>query len=297
MSETRTDFLTANYPIIHEKLPVANKGMDICIFTTIFYKDFYWNEFSSKKAEYYAKNITYAYRQLIRNTDILDTCKFLCFIDDACWETATPYFQKTGMMPMVRRLSDVSDGISYLNRVALLANENISNCRYMLSIDDDLWFAKPFSFKSFAEKCDTAETDIWIYEWETSSDTRERKYYTDDIDMANPLRHWVLNAFGKPYARGTNDLLPYGTFVMIESGKKPFVDFYRNHGALFQDDEPFYECMIEYQQMKTKDPEIPIILASLAYKTEHLDYSIINVGVEKDTVLPNIAEEIYAVFK
>lgn len=160
-----------NYlPVIKEELPVfENELPEISISYYLFSK---WSQFeqSDQIKDYvigYAYETAYAYRQLLRHTNIEECGQVQIFIDEACLDIMMPYFESIGLDRLAVPINVPKD-IRLSGYIPQL-NHEVLKSRYRFHIDADLWFANRFTeddkfdWKKFYTALDTHTSDNAIY--------------------------------------------------------------------------------------------------------------------------------------
>ena len=147
-------------PEITEKLPVCPDGTDIGILYYLFSKNstpFVDVMHEEQGPVVYCKEIAYAYKSLMKHTNIAACGRVRIFADTRCYSYAKPYFEQIGLLPLVRWIS-VCAGWHYTGYMRLLSSEEFAGCRYTFFFDADHWFAgfdrNPFDFTQLCAHLD-----------------------------------------------------------------------------------------------------------------------------------------------
>lgn len=168
-------------PVIEESLPVCPEGTDISVSYYLF------NKWTSQDAPdnvdqlvlSYAHEAVYAYRQLLRHTNIEECGRVRFFMDHRCQDQMFPYFESVGLNSLVE-IVDVPGDIRLSGYIPQLSHEAVEPCRYRFHCDADLWWfsneesAERFDWRGFCDYLDTASEDAlfgqpiqkhdWIYQ-------------------------------------------------------------------------------------------------------------------------------------
>ena len=157
-----------NYlPVIQEQLPVFENTLpEISISYYLFSK---WNKHEQNEQiqEYvikYAHETAYAYRQLLRHTNIEECGQVQIFIDSACLDLMSPYFESIGLESLIVPI-EVPKDIRLSGYIPQL-NHKVLKSRYRFHMDADLWFignGDKFDWKEFYTALDTYTSDYAIY--------------------------------------------------------------------------------------------------------------------------------------
>ena len=155
-------------PVINEKLPLCEDGNLISISFFIFNKDSSRDNPHGHGGKYarYLKELTYAYRQLVNCTNILDHGRVRIFIDTRLYHYALPLLTKVGLDPLIVWVS-IPHGCRLSGYILLFEDPSVSECHYRFNMDVDQFFITmidqpAFDFKNFCSVLDTY-SDNCIY--------------------------------------------------------------------------------------------------------------------------------------
>lgn len=147
-------------PFIDTKMPVCPDGTDISI------SYYFFNKTDDRNiAILYCQEILYAYRQLIKHTNILDCGRVRIFVDRRWESVAREQFGVCGLESLVS-LIDVHEGVHLAGYIPQLDHDDVKECRYRFHNDADLWWISNdesvFDWKAFCDTLD-ASVDNCIY--------------------------------------------------------------------------------------------------------------------------------------
>lgn len=261
-------------PIIEEKLPVCPDGTDISISYYLFNKGTTSENPTGEgfPVMHYAYETAYAYKQLIRHTNIAACGRVRIFMDKGCETQMRPYFEQIGLDPLIE-IIDVPMGVRLSGYLPQLSHEAVAPCKYRFHCDVDLWWIDPhesgeiFDWQAFCAFLDEADTDSffgqpiekqsWIYQVNYSQhahpdDIQEKALQTlqaifgpripDQFhDMAYE-QHTVL--------KERNDLSPLrcyaGWFIGVRENSNPlwYINkLYKEHEEYLSDDEGLFSLL------------------------------------------------------
>ena len=128
-------------PIIENKLPVCeNLNPDISISYYLFNKNTSPENPTGEGLSVidYAYEAAYAYRQLLKHTNIQECGRVRFFMDRRCEGQIRPYFEKIGLDSLIT-LIDVPFGVRLSGYLPCISHEDVADCRYRFQSDSDLW--------------------------------------------------------------------------------------------------------------------------------------------------------------
>ena len=264
----RNNYLSSELPILTDALPIANQGDEIGLYFTIL-----WNRWQHHDAaRYYAKNITYAYRQLLRHTDVLDVGKVLIFVDERNAESVTPIFQMTGLLPILRfyRSRESHQETTVLHRterVLFLNSHEFSQCRYIFSLDDDIWFiANPkrstYRWTAHNALLDKKAPSFYIFDF--PGDVIHRDWYPNryaEGPIPEAIPAFISENFGYPSLTDIEDFVACcATLFGIRNDtdiSARLAAYFQHCGHILYNEELFFDCFLKHFQLPISVPEIP----------------------------------------
>jgi len=261
-------------PIIQDKLPVCPNGTDISISYYLFNKSRTPENPTGEgfPVMHYAYEIAYAYKQLIRHTNIQECGRVRIFMDKGCETQMRPYFEQIGLDALIE-IIDVPMGVRLSGYLPQLSHEAVTPCRYRFHSDSDLWWIDPhqsgeiFDWKAFCAFLDKADQDSffgqpiekqsWIYQVNYSQhaqpdDVQEKALQTlqsifgpripDQFHDMAYQQHTVL--------KERNDLSPLrcfaGWFIGVRENSIPlwYINkLYKEHEEYLSDDEGLFSLL------------------------------------------------------
>lgn len=155
-------------PAITEQLPICSDGNDIAIVYYLFNKassPLYDGYGHIEVIQTYCKELAYAYKNLLKHTNIDECGRVRIFIDTRCYKYAKGYFEEIGLDSLVRWIS-VPAGVRFTGYLPLFESNEFNDCKYIFSLDTDQWFTcfddKLVDFKALCKQLDEA-CDMTLY--------------------------------------------------------------------------------------------------------------------------------------
>lgn len=314
MNKYREVFFPSSICPISKPITVASKGLDICIYFTVYH-------YTSEEAnQYYAQNIVRAYHQLVECTNIVETGKILIYVDDIAYNSVADIFMSVGIKDSVRVFHNP---MNYYNggwcfttpRLMFFGFEEPNECKYIFNSDDDMWWTKPVNFpkydwKQFTNILDSKPDGLYAKKFDAALDNnkgRDKSYYECDHTASNLLQ-WVKRNFeGRYFAPPEN--YPYAwpglSFTGIRSNsstRAKLTELWMQISPIVWIDECFTELLHHYYQLEWVDIrshalnyEFPIEGRpyEIDIHTLKTDYCLVNTGVN----ISDISDDMLSYFK
>ena len=154
-------FFVDGLPDITTKLPISNNGNEISISFYIFNSKTSNINPNGKGTSYtrYFKELSYAYKQLVECTNILDCGRIRVFCDTRLHDYASRYFETIGLQDIITWVT-VPQGARLSGYIPFLEDETVSECRYRFHTDSDRFWInlidqEPFDFTLFCNTLDS----------------------------------------------------------------------------------------------------------------------------------------------
>ena len=167
-------------PIIESPFPVCGNGTDISISYYLFNKNTSPENPTGEGLSIidYAYEAAYAYRQLLKHTNIQECGRVRFFMDRRCEDQMRPYFEKIGLDSLIT-LIDVPFGVRLSGYLPCFSHEDVADCRYRFHSDSDLWWMSDdsgtiFDWRQFCASLDETDDECfygqpiqkpdWVYQ-------------------------------------------------------------------------------------------------------------------------------------
>ena len=149
--EIRAPRWSSTLPKINEELPVCNAENPVIGIFFIIY---------GQNMQLYTEEALYAYRQLLRHTNIEKVGKVIFFIDGM--EHARTVETRLAKLGIEDAISFLPIGVDEFSRkIALFQHRELRDCKYVLYLDSDMWVASDgypaLDWKYITEKWDESE--------------------------------------------------------------------------------------------------------------------------------------------
>lgn len=320
-------------PLIECRLPTVPDTPDrnVCSLTFYIFNKGVTAENTGEGHDYflYAKEAAYAYRQLVRNTNILDCGRVRFFVDRRCAAKVEPYFRAIGIESLIVWI-DVPTGVRLSNYIAHFDDPSIADCRYNFHCDTDFWFINLLEKKKgfdWQRLCDTLDEVLFFDTYLLGMPIEKPNfdylcYYGQHLaedQLTDRAKQVFIETFGEKIPTPFSDIVDVsietlkanrhlsalqsiaGWFVGLKNGslaKKRLIERYRIHGDNYPSDEGFYAL---YLYLEPRIERYPILVdyhladASRVPKidiqniTETIGYGFLNVGAH-DFLHPDYAQ-------
>ena len=310
--EDRFTGFTASLLPVKRHLPLANKGSEIFHFYCLSYKRVLSNAGGHlSNLHIYAKEMVYAYRQLIKttNTNFLELGQVRFFIDKRCLDVVMPYLKAAGLESLVIPF-DSDKNVDYSAYMQFFNHEVCKPFKYVIYTDTDEFWANPmkgeaFNFQHAINVADDLQCDILSQILPESLDRVSTDLYSRYIaggeefaqyneDRLNKKKQYVIKEFGEELPQVLAESSITGRMQMVKSGSIPSLisDYYNECGDLFRCDEALWCLFIA--KHKCKAGHIPINL----YSNEHAvlypvgAYHFLHIQVDRFTHYNNIYNDV-----
>lgn len=147
-------------PVLNDPMPVANSGTDISISYYIFNKYATQDnpDQDTERCLAYGYEVVYAYRQLLKFTNIEACGRVRIFLERRCEGIVKPYLERIGLGELIT-LIDLPLGVQLSGYIPCLDHPDVAECRYRFHSDADLWW---FSWDNTEEKFDLKAMCDWL---------------------------------------------------------------------------------------------------------------------------------------
>ena len=246
----RMSSFQATLPPITQPLPVSNNSdADVGIFYYLFLREGFPHNF-----HIYLKSALYAYKQMLRCTDIVETGKVRFFIDKRGRAEARPYFKATGLEDLVRYvdLQPWYTGSNYLwlplsGGHKYFSHPDFQDVRYIFKFDVDLYFMNLGRGKKtkFSQVCDLLDKHPASMYGAVNFSAKERPmkdyYYTysgQTSEDQKRIETAMQALFSAPFPADAERFMAghrIGFRNHSESFRK-YVDFYSKYGFMAKDE-------------------------------------------------------------
>ena len=225
---------------IQQRLPVADKGKQIVCIYTLFYNNLRYEQ----NVHMYAKAAVYAYKQLLRCTNILDVGQVRFFIDRKILDIAKPYFVAAGIDSLILEFNcDLP--VNYANKLRNFCDERLQTFECILYSDVDMWFAtedeETFDFHEIAENGN--DNDMLAISMLRTKEHLEQEFYHrwDHVANAEGVKAYVKEHFG------TDALALPGRYCPIQKKEMPYTGISGQLWAIYPERDVFRNLR-EYTQ-------------------------------------------------
>ena len=278
----RNEFFQSHLPLLKKKLPVADgDGREIGIYFTIF-DGVMAQEYDTDAPAFYAKSVSYAYKQLVTYTDILETGIVRIFVEKSCEDQVIPIFENIGITPIIRFFDtqETRDGCTHIvYRTKFVFDAELKQCDYIFSMDDDMWFIPPeeevpkFSWSEFTNRHDEKEdgliaafgtTDEWF--WGVRNYLKEY-----DFERFNEIAEKIV--IGETKFPG-GAVFGFRNSVALEK----FENFFHQYHQYTRHDEAFLYAFVEHENIPRAYMDISTFVLSWLSIGPSSKTSLLNVG-------------------
>lgn len=274
--EDRFTGFTASLLPIKRHLPLANKGSEIFHFYCLSYKRVLSNAGGHlSNLHIYAKEMVYAYRQLIKttNTNFLELGQVRFFIDKRCLDVVMPYCKSAGLESLVIPF-DSDKNVDYSAYMQFFDFKLAPSVKYVMYTDTDEFWTNPkgvnaFDFQDAITRADDLQCDILSRRAPESLERVSNDLYNRYIasgeefaqyneDRLNKKKEYVMKEFGEELPQILAESSITGRMQMVKPGSisSLICDYYNECGDLFRCDEALWCLFIAKHKCKVGD--IPI---------------------------------------
>lgn len=157
-------------PVLNDPMEVVDGGSDICISFYIFNKHAMADnpDHGHEQVIMYAHEFVYAYRQLLKFTNISECGRVRLFLERRCEGIVLPYLERIGLNELVTVI-DIPLGVQLSGYIPCLDHPDVSDCRYRFHNDSDLWWFSwdnseiKYDFRAMCAGLDAETDDNTIY--------------------------------------------------------------------------------------------------------------------------------------
>ena len=249
----------AAFPPIKDPLVVSRKeSTKLAIFYCLFHHPLH----AIHDLHVYAKSMTYAYKQLVRHTNILDVGNVYFFVDERAMDIVHPYCREANISELIVPFHSDKQ-VQYAAYIPCFWHQTLNDIQYRFYMDVDMWWVnaandEKFDYQHLIDALDTQECDIYGLtvpktEETTAADLYQRCVWDGDTHLKQ-TRQWMADNFGAESPSTEQIRAISGCHNGMREGEtlQALRDFYEEVEGFIRDDEALWTIFL------TKNPQFPI---------------------------------------